>query len=198
MERPKPDAQSVYGVGGRCALLIYVSHFDVVLIKLVLFLEDKLKSIRNRMTLETRFGYWLGDFNTLLRAGERARQTRSMTVPKSKRNDRRPDCIFYFFDVLYPMPPPSLPSLSAIALENNLKIAHNNRILSYDSRFRPQNYQHIRINCFIDNRKAQKQISVLTPPLAVVYPCPYSMLCSVANYVNLQTEPINFISRRDS
>lgn len=42
--------------------LIYVSHFDVVLIKLVLFLEDKLKSIRNRMTLETRFK----DFNTLL------------------------------------------------------------------------------------------------------------------------------------
>lgn len=60
--------------GGRCALLIYVSHFDVVLIKLVLFLEDKLKSIRNRMTLETRFGFRIGDFNTLLRAGERARR----------------------------------------------------------------------------------------------------------------------------
>lgn len=61
-------------LGGHCALLIYVSHFDVVLIKLVLFLEDKLKSIRNRMTLETRFGFRIEDFNTLLRAGERARR----------------------------------------------------------------------------------------------------------------------------
>lgn len=153
---PSRMHKSIYGVGGRCALLIYVSHFDVVLIKLVLFLEDKLKSIRNRMTLETRFGYWIGDFDTLLRAGERARQTRSMTAPKSKRIDRRPDSIFYFFDVLSPILLPSLLSLSAytsVALENSLKIAHNNRILSYDSRFRPQNYQHIRINCFIDNRK---------------------------------------------
>lgn len=57
---PSRMHKSIYG--GCCALLIYVSHFDVVLIKLVLFLEDRLKSIRNRMTLETRFK----DFNTLL------------------------------------------------------------------------------------------------------------------------------------
>lgn len=83
-------------------------------------------------------------------------QTRSMTAPISNRIDRIPDCMSYFFDVLYPMLPLSLSSLSAyasFALENSLKIDHNNRILSYDSRFRPQSYQHIRINCFIDNRK---------------------------------------------